>query len=280
MARKFTLAICQNPVTPDKEANVARAVSAIGRAKEAGAQVAVLPEMFNCPYQNDQFGLYAEAEDGKTVRALSEAARKNGITLFGGSIPEREGENLFNTCFIFDPFGRVIGKHRKVHLFDIDVPGGIRFMESEVLSAGSQITVVDTEFGKIGAAICYDMRFPELFRLMALKGANLVIVPAAFNMTTGPAHWETLLRARALDNQLFVAACAPARNEHASYVSYANSLAVDPYGQIMIRAGAEETMLLAEIDPGYAAAVRERIPVMRQRRTDLYTLTETGNQSK
>ncbi len=280
MAQKFKLAICQNPVTADKEANLACAVSAIGRAKEAGAQIAVLPEMFSCPYQNDQFGLYAEPEDGETVHTLSETARKNGIYLFGGSIPERDGKKLFNTCFIFDPSGRVIGKHRKVHLFDIDVPGGIRFMESDVLSAGNQITVVDTEFGKIGAAICYDMRFPELFRLMAIKGADLVIVPAAFNMTTGPAHWETLLRARALDNQLFVAACAPARNEHASYISYANSLAVDPYGQVTVRAGAEETMLLAEIDPGYAEAVRQRIPVMRQRRTDLYTLAETGNQSK
>lgn len=280
MAQKFKLAICQNPVTADKEVNVACAVSAVGRAKEAGAQIAVLPEMFSCPYQNDQFGLYAEPEDGQTVHALSDAAKKSGMYLFGGSIPEREGEKLFNTCFIFDPSGRVIGKHRKVHLFDIDVPGGIRFMESDVLSAGSQITVVETEFGKIGAAICYDMRFPELFRLMALQGADLVIIPAAFNMTTGPAHWETLLRARALDNQFYVAACAPARDQHASYISYANSLAADPYGQVMVRAGAEETMLLAEIDPGYAAAVRERIPVMRQRRTDLYTLAETGNQSK
>ena len=163
-------------------------------------------------------------------------------------------------------------KHRKVHLFDIDVAGGQRFFESDTLSPGQQYTLVDTPFGKLGVAICFDVRFAELFRILALEGAQLIVVPAAFNMTTGPAHWELLFRARALDNQCFVAGCAPARDETAGYVSYAHSLVCDPWGRVQAQAEAEPELLICDIDLSETDAVRAQLPVLRARRTDLYQL--------
>mmetsp|Transcript_12252 Transcript_12252/g.10555 ORF Transcript_12252/g.10555 Transcript_12252/m.10555 type:complete len:133 (+) Transcript_12252:159-557(+) len=131
---------------------------------------------------------------------LQETAKKNNIYLVGGTIPEKEGDFIYNTSLVFDRTGQVIGKHRKVHLFDIDIPGKITFKESEYLKPGNQITIVDTEYGKIGIAICYDMRFPELALLMSKKGAKMLVYSGCFNQTTGPLHWELILRSRALDN--------------------------------------------------------------------------------
>ena len=157
--------------------------------------------------------------------------------------------------------GRSRQKHRKVHLFDIDVAGGQQFFESDTLSPGQHYTLFDTPFGKVGVAICFDVRFAELFRILALEGAQLIVVPAAFNMTTGPAHWELLFRARALDNQCFLAGCAPARDETAGYVSYAHSLVCDPWGRVQAQAGAAPELLICDIDFAQADAVRAQIPV-------------------
>ena len=159
-----------------------------------------------------------------------------------------------------------------MHLFDIDVAGGQRFFESDTLAPGQHYTLFDTPFGKVGVAICFDVRFAELFRILALEGARLIVVPAAFNMTTGPAHWELLFRARALDNQCFVAGCAPARDETAGYVSYAHSLMCDPWGRVQAQAGAAPELLICDIDLAQTDAVRAQIPVLRARRTDLYQL--------
>jgi len=159
-----------------------------------------------------------------------------------------------------------------VHLFDIDVTDGQRFFESDTLSPGQHYTLFDTPFGKVGVAICFDVRFAELFRILALEGAQLIVVPAAFNMTTGPAHWELLFRARALDNQCFLAGCAPARDETAGYVSYAHSLVCDPWGRVQAQTGAAPALLICDIDFAQADAVRAQIPVLRARRTDLYQL--------
>ena len=182
------------------------------------------------------------------------------------------GDAIYNTCYVFDPQGTQQAKHRKVHLFDIDVAGGQRFFESDTLSPGQHYTLFDTPFGKVGVAICFDVRFAELFRILALEGARLIVVPAAFNMTTGPAHWELLFRARALDNQCFLAGCAPARDETAGYVSYAHSLVCDPWGRVQAQTGAAPELLICDIDFAQADAVRAQIPVLRARRTDLYQL--------
>jgi predicted amidohydrolase len=143
-------------------------------------------------------------------------------------------------------------------------------MESETISAGKEITVFETEFCKFGVAICYDMRFPELFRCMSAAGAGIVAVPAAFNMTTGPAHWHLTARARALDNQVYFAAVSPARNTRSSYVAYGHSLVADPWGKIIAEAGTSETILYAKIDLGYIGKVRNQLPLLKHLRNDLY----------
>lgn len=266
------LALCQMPVTASLVQNHAVMQDYVRRAAAQGADVVCLPEMWACPYENSAFPKYAEREGGETWSCLQAAARENRVWLVGGSVPEQDGEHLYNTCYVFSPAGELLAKHRKVHLFDIDVPGGQRFMESDTLSPGDSLTIFDTPWGRVGVAICFDIRFAEWFRMMTLEGAKLILVPGAFNMTTGPAHWELSLRMRAVDNQCFAAGCAPARDEQASYVSYANSLLSDPWGNVVGRLGAEPGILMREIDLGYADAVRTQIPILSGRRRDLYAL--------
>ena len=266
------LALCQTPVSASLEHNHNLMRAYVRRAAEQGAEIVCLPEMWACPYENTAFQRFAEPEGGATWRCLRDAAAEHRVWLVGGSVPEQDGDRLFNTCYVFSPDGEQIAKHRKVHLFDIDVPGGQRFMESDTFTPGDALTVFDTPYGKMGVAICFDIRFAEWFRMMALEGAKLIFVPGAFNMTTGPAHWELSLRMRAVDNQCFVAGCAPARDETASYVSYGNSLLSDPWGRVLGSLGAEEGILLCEPDLAYADAIRTQIPILSGRRGDLYTL--------
>ncbi len=268
------VALCQMKVCDDKGKNLATAEKMISEAVDDGAKLVVLPEMFNCPYDNSAFPEYAEGfYEGETVVFLSQIAKKKKIYLVGGSIPEQdEDRNIYNTSYIFDTKGNIIGRHRKVHLFDIDVKGSIVFKESDVLSPGNDITVFDTDFGKMAVAICYDIRFPELIRLMALKGAKIVIIPAAFNMTTGPAHWDLLFRTRALDNQVYILGCAPARDAEASYTSYGNSIIAGPWGDIIGRLDEKQGILVKELDIDSLAQVREELPLLKHRRKDIYKL--------
>jgi predicted amidohydrolase len=263
-------------VEDNKKRNLQRAQKMIKEAAEQGAQMVMLPEMFNCPYDINCFRPYAEKlPQGETVYMLAEMAREKQIYLIGGSIPELDDdENLYNTCLIFNPEGKLLGKHRKIHLFDVQVKNGISFKESKVLKGGNNITVVATSFGKIGVMICFDIRFPELCRIMAMEGAGMIFVPAAFNMTTGPAHWETLFKSRALDNQVFVLGNSPARNEAASYIAYGHSLAVDPWGQIIAKASEDERLLLVELNLAEIEEARTAIPIWKQRRTDLYRVSK------
>lgn len=278
MKEKFKLAICQMQVCDSKEANIDKALSMLDTAAQMGANIAVLPEMFNCPYENSKFSIYAENEkDSPTLKSISAAAREKGIYVVAGSIPEIDNGSIYNTCFVFDRKGNTIGKHRKVHLFDIDIEGEICFRESDILSAGEEITVIDTEFCRIGIAICFDIRFPELMRLMSLKGAEVIIIPGAFNMVTGPAHWESLIRIRAVDNQVYVAAASPARNMEASYIAYGNSMIVEPWGNILGRAGEGEEIIVTEIDLARVEKVRKELPLLNNRRLDVYELTEKNN---
>jgi predicted amidohydrolase len=242
----------------------------IREAAGKGAEVVALPEMFNCPYSNRFFREYAEQEGGETVQTLSSLARELKIYLVGGSMPELENNNVYNTSFSFNQEGEIIGKHRKLHLFDIDVKGGIRFLESETLTPGENVTMLDTEFCKIGVAICYDVRFPELFRKMTLAGAKLVILPGAFNMTTGPAHWDLTMRARALDNQLYFAAVSPARDTEGPYQAYGNSCVVNPWGDYCGRTDARESIVYAKIDLDYVEEIRSQLPLLKHRRPSLY----------
>ena len=270
----FMIGVCQMLVVENKELNISKARSMIKEAAAKGCKLVILPEMFNCPYNSSLFPKYAESfPDGITLRMLSEAAAEEKIYLIGGSIPERELNLIYNTSFVFSPRGELLAKHQKIHLFDVDLPDGLSFHESRTLGAGGKITVVKTELCTLGVAICYDIRFPELIRLMALKGAEIVVLPAAFNMNTGPAHWELLLRTRAVDNQIFIVGASSARNTEASYISYGNSAIVDPWGRIIAQADEQETILYGEIDLQMIKKTREALPLLKHRRLDLYHLT-------
>lgn len=270
----FTVGICQLGVVEDKQINIHKAKRMIAEAVEQGSRLVVLPEMFNCPYQSELFPQYAEFyPEGPTIAMLAECAEKHKIILVGGSIPERdEAGNIYNTSFIFNEQGKLLGRHRKIHLFDVAIKGGTVFQESKTLAAGSGMTLVDTSLGKIGVAICYDVRFPELARTMVLQGAKILVYPGAFGPVTGPAHWELLLRARAIDNQAYVIGAAPALNAAAEYKAYGHSMIVDPWARVLVVANAEETVITSKIDFRTLERVREELPLLRHRKPEVYNV--------
>ncbi|EDV92943.1 omega-amidase NIT2 [Drosophila grimshawi] len=268
------LVLLQLKGSSDKTANVLNAVSKIEAAvKEHQPRLITLPECFNSPYGTKYFREHAEQiPNGYTSQQLSKAALANQIYIVGGTIPELgENDAIYNTCTVWGPTGELIAKHRKMHLFDIDVKGGIRFKESDTLSAGNDFTVINVDGHKIGIGICYDIRFEEMARLYRNDGCEMIIYPAAFNMTTGPLHWELLQRARANDNQLFVVTTSPARDTSADYVAYGHSMIVDPWAKVQSSAGEGEQILAVNIDFSLVEQVRQQIPVFSQRRLDLYS---------
>lgn len=272
--KKFNAALIQTLVYDNKEKNVNNAVRLLETVAKEGADMAIFPEMFCCPYDNSFFKEYGEEEGGYVYRKISSAAKKFGIYVVAGTIPELEGNSIYNTSYVFDRKGNQIAKHRKMHLFDIDIEGGQYFKESDVLTPGKDVTVFDTEFCKIGLGVCYDIRFPELSRLMVLEGAEVIIYPAAFNMTTGPAHWELNFRGRALDNQVYTIGVSPARDYQASYHAYGNSIVVSPWGNVINRMDENEGYKLQEIDLDYVKSVRKQLPLLKHLRHDLYTLSK------
>ena len=270
---KIKIAAIQMPTVADKMENVRTVKTYLEKIKDENPDFVILPEMFCCPYQTENFPIYAEEEGDPIWQQLSGYAKQYGIYLIGGSMPEKDAEgNVYNTSYIFDREGKQIGKHRKVHLFDIDVKGGQTFKESDTLTAGDSDTVFDTEFGKIGVMLCFDIRFPELSRMMVNDGARIVFVPAAFNMTTGPAHWELSFRTRALDNQIYMVGCAPARDVSAGYISWGHSIVTDPWGRVIDMLDEKKGILLAELDMDYEEQVREELPLLKSRRKDMYQL--------
>lgn len=270
---KIKIAAIQMSTVADKMENVRTVKTYLEKIKDENPDFVILPEMFCCPYQTENFPIYAEKEGGPVWQQLSGYAKQYGIYLIGGSMPEKDAEgNVYNTSYIFDREGKQIGKHRKVHLFDIDVKGGQTFKESDTLTAGDSDTVFDTEFGKMGVMLCFDIRFPELSRMMVNDGARIVFVPAAFNMTTGPAHWELFFRTRALDNQIYMVGCAPARDVSAGYISWGHSIVTDPWGRVIDMLDEKKGILLAELDMDYEEQVREELPLLKSRRKDMYKL--------
>lgn len=275
------IALCQMNVVDNEEKNMEKAIQMIKESKRQGADLAVLPEMFNCPYENEKFIEYAKKlTDSRTLDEISKIAKEENIHVLAGSVPELERntikrtELIYNTAVFFDNNGKILGKHRKMHLFDIDVKGKIYFKESDTLSAGNDFTVIKTDLGTIGIGICYDIRFVELSRIMALNGAEILIFPGAFNLTTGPAHWKLLFRSRALDNQVYAIGVAPALDKDASYNSFGHSIAVNPWGEVIEELDFSEDLKIAEIDLDEIKRIREEIPVLKNRRTDLYEIKE------
>jgi len=289
--KPFNLALIQlGQIGSDKAKNIAHARESILKAAalpEGGSKpdLIVLPECFNSPYGAAHFPVYAEtigftpgqaydveSSKSESVKMLSSAAKETGAWLIGGSIPERDAVDgkVYNTCTVYSPKGDLVAYHRKVHLFDIDVPGKIRFKESDSLTGGTTLNMFDTEFARIGLGICYDIRFPEMAMISARQGCQVIIYPSAFNTTTGPLHWQLLQRARAVDNQVFFSMCSVARDLTAGYPAWGHTSIVDPMGAVLAEAGHEEEIIHVHIDPKVFHEARAGIPVTTQRRFDIY----------
>mmetsp|Transcript_21110 Transcript_21110/g.41842 ORF Transcript_21110/g.41842 Transcript_21110/m.41842 type:complete len:345 (+) Transcript_21110:10-1044(+) len=279
-ANEVVVALCQLAApTGDKDANIVAAKDGIDTAIASGkgVQMLVLPECWNSPYDAAAFPKYAEPIPGGPSSAmLVQAAKSHGIWLIGGSIPEVDESTglVYNTCVVVSPQGVIVTKHRKVHLFDIDLPGKIAFRESDTLTGGDQVTTFSTPFGVVGVGICYDIRFPEYALLMQQRGASILVYPGAFNLVTGAAHWELLQRARAVDTQAFVLTASPARSsdDQQGYKAWGHSTVVTPWGEVQATTGHEPSTVFATLDLAKIHEMRDGIPTSTQRRSDLYVL--------
>jgi len=269
--QSIVIGICQMQVEEDKLTNLRKAEQMIQQAADKGANLIILPEVFHAPYEPAGFIKYAETFPGPSTEMLSRAAARHNVCLVGGSIIECDEEGrLYNSSFTFGPGGELLGRHRKVHLFDVE--GTINFKESSVLTPGNDLTIIDFQGFRFAVMICYDIRFPEWSRAAALEGAELLVVLGAFNMSSGPSFWELMMRTRAIDNQVYVAAASPARNLNASYHAWGHSMIVNPWGTILAEAGSSEEIITAGFDPDYLAKVRREMPLLKHRRHDLYQL--------
>jgi len=272
MPDRVRVACIQMTSRRDKAANLETAERLLAQSAATGADVVVLPEKWNAIGDADVLHGAAEPlEQGESVEAMAMWARQHGVTLVGGSITERrEGrEKLSNTSLVFDPEGNLVARYRKIHLFDVEV-GGVTYLESEAEEPGDEPVVVDVEGWRIGLSVCYDVRFPELYRILTLEGAELLTVPAHFTTPTGKDHWHVLLRARAIENQYFVAAPAQVGETLPGKPAYGRSLIVDPWGIVVAQAPDEETVISAELDRARLREIREKLPSLRNRQADAY----------
>ena len=268
--KNIKIASCQMDVVDNKERNINHAIELIKEASNKNADIITLPEMFNTPYDNNKFIENAEIEeDSQTLDAMCNTAQEENIYLQCGSIAEKEEDNIYNTAYLISPDGDIIAKHRKMHLFDINCDT-MKFRESDTLTAGSKITTVKTPIARISLAICYDVRFNQMWTLMNENKTDIVLLPGAFNKTTGPLHWETLIRARAIDNQFYVVATSPSQMDNPYYVAWGHSMIVDPWGKIINQAKTDEKIIYGNLDSESIKSVREQIPVLFNKRDDIY----------
>jgi predicted amidohydrolase len=272
MPDRIRVACVQMTSRADKAANLETAERLVAQAASTGADIVVLPEKWNAIGDAGVYHATAEPlEGGESVAAMSEWPRRHGITLVGGSIAERrEGrEKLSNTSVVFDPGGQIVAVYRKIHLFDVEV-GGVVYRESEAEEPGDEAVLAEAEDWRIGLTVCYDVRFPELYRILALEGAQLITVPAHFTTPTGKDHWHVLLRARAIENQLYVAAAAQIGETLPGKPAYGRSLIADPWGIVLAQAPDEETVIAAELDRAHLGQIRAKLPSLANRQSHAY----------
>ena len=272
MRDTIRLACVQMTSRADKAANLESAERLVARAASTGAGIVVLPEKWNAI--GDVKTLHAAAEPidgGESAEAMSAWAERHGITLVGGSITERRKgrEKLSNTCLVFGPDGSLGAVYRKIHLFDVEV-GGHVYRESEAEEPGDEPVVAEADGWVLGLSICYDVRFPELYRVLALEGADVLTVPSHFTLHTGRDHWEVLLRARAIENHCYVAAAAQIGETRPGKPSYGRSLIADPWGLVLAQAPDEEGVVAADLDHRRLADVRASLPSLASRRPAAY----------
>ena len=267
MSERTRIAAVQMISGPEVGPNLATAARLIAQAAAAGAQLVALPEYFPLIGAADADRLAAREREGEgpIQGFLAEAARRHGIWLVGGSLPlfADDPAKLRNTCFAYDPAGRQVARYDKIHLFGF-TRGAESYDESATIEAGAACAGFATPFGRVGLAICYDLRFPELFR--ALGQTELLVLPAAFTETTGRAHWELLLRARAVENQCYVLAAAQGGRHPTGRLTHGNSMIVDPWGEIVARMDKGEGVVVAELDAARIAEVRSSLPALKHKR--------------
>ncbi len=254
----------------NKAANLAAAGEAIDRLSAQGADLVLLPEMSNFHGLEDTYARAAEPIPGPSTEWAADKAREYGIFLHLGSISERRGDRLYNTSVVFDRSGAEVVRYSKIHLFDARTPDGLEYRESDVFTPGDEVVVCRCDGVVFGLAICYDLRFPELFHALADKGAQVFLVPAAFTIPTGISHWEPLIRSRAGENGCYLAACGQWGPYARGRSNYGHSMVVDPWGTIRAQCGEAVDTLVADIDLAYLEAVRQRLPVRQHRRRDLF----------
>jgi len=245
-------------------ANLDRARALASDAAAHGARLVVLPEVFAWRGLRADEANVASAIPGPVSDFLCGLAAELGVILVGGSFLERtdDGSRSYNTSILVDPSGTIRGRYRKMHLFDVDLPGRVTVRESDARVPGAEVVTVATDIGTIGMSICYDLRFPELFRRLAVAGATIVTIPSAFTAHTGAAHWEPLLRARAIENQVYVIAPNQTGTSPHGFRDHGHSMIVDPWGTVVARAGGAEEVVLAEIDAEHLARVRREMPCL------------------
>lgn len=273
--QKYTVAVIQMDSQNDKGKNLRQACTWIEEAAERGAKLVCFPEVMNLIGRNVGEGGGKEEIQGYTITKLCEKAKECGIYIQGGSITEEvQGEKISrNTSVMISPDGEVIGIYRKLHMFDITLADGKPFKESDKVKGGDEIVTVPTELGTFGMSVCYDIRFPELYRIMALRGAQVIFTPASFTMPTGKDHWEPLLRARAIENGCYVVAAGQIGTKPA-YMAYGNSMVIDPWGTVIARAKDIPGITYAEIDLDYLEKIRSQIPSLQNRRADIYGVAD------
>ncbi len=267
---KFKIALAQINSNENIENNLQKIEKMIKEAAVSGAELIAFPE--NAEYIGTDYPGNAQQVPGPVTDSFSAWAKQYQIYIHCGSITQkREGGTPYNTSFLWNKEGKVIGKYSKLHMFDIDMDEGPSYKESDETSAGNEIVVSKTKLGNFGFAICYDMRFPEIFKLMALNGAQVIFVPADFTMNTGKDHWMALLRARAIENTCYIA--APGQiGQKPEFMAYGKSIVIDPWGNVIAMASDEEQLVYAQIDTTLIDKVRRQVPSLQNIRRDIYTL--------
>ncbi len=265
---KPSAAVIQMKSTPDVVSNLAWANGLLAQAARRGAQLAVLPENFACmtPYTEQLHGIAEDFGDGIIQDALAQMAKRHGLWLVGGTVPLRnDNGRLSNACLVFDDRGVLQRRYDKIHLFDVSVPGGETHQESAHFAPGHEIVVIDSPVGRLGLAVCYDLRFPELFRQMLAQDVEVIALPAAFTYATGQAHWDVLLRARAIENQCFVLAAAQGGEHFPGRKTFGHSQIIDPWGRVLATHAHGWGLTLSDIDYEQQRALRTRFSALNHR---------------
>ena len=257
----------------DVEANLESASTLVSEAAARGATYVQVPEYFNYYGPTRHFAAVAETIPGPTTERLGKLARTLGVTLHLGSMLEVSTVpgHFYNTSVLLASSGEVVATYRKVHLFDVDVPGQVQYRESDAVAPGDRMVVVDRETFRLGMTVCFDLRFPELYRQLSLAGATVLAIPAAFNANTGRAHWELLVRARAIENHAFVVSAAQVGTTSEGLATWGHSMIVDPWGEVLAESGASgQDVIVADLDVAQVARRRQQIAVLSLRRPDVY----------